>query len=83
MTKEAWREYLGDAKFSELRHAAENTTLLEAIEDVMCHEVKNDNTAIPGRPANSEGNFFFAYIEKLGTSVDNEKLGEQLRGYYV
>jgi len=83
MTNDEWRKYLGDAKFAELQAAAENPTLLEALEDVFCLEIKEDNSAAPGRPGDMHGNWLFNYVLQAGGSVQDEMLLKQIRGYVV
>ena len=82
MTKEIWKEFLGNTKFNELRRIADNQLAMEALEDVICQEIKADNLNQPGRPADLQGNFFYAYIDRLGPGLKNEELGEKLRSYH-
>lgn len=82
MTKQKWQEVLGSAKFNELVRIADNQLAMEALEDVICQEIKNDNMNNPGRPADLQGNFFYAFIERLGPGLKNEELGLNLRSYH-
>ena len=83
MTTEEWKDYLGEQKFNEIVRIAENPTALEALEDVLCVEIKQDNSAAPGRPADAQGNWLFSYILQAGGSVSDEMLMKQARGYVV
>ena len=82
MTHADWKKHLGDAKFNELQKIADNDRALEAIEDVLCQEIKQDNLDKLGKVSDVQGNFFYAYIDKLGPALKNDELGEKLRSYH-
>ena len=76
MTTEEWKDYLGEQKFAELEAIASNPTLLEALEDVLCIEIREDNSAAPGRPADLHGNYLMDLVLR-GAPID------QLKTYVV
>lgn len=76
MTTEEWKDYLGEQKFAELEAIASNPTLLEALEDVFCIEIREDNVAAPGRPPHLEGNYLMDLVLR-GAPID------QLKTYVV
>ena len=82
MKREQWKEFLGDGKFNELTRIADNETAMDALEAVINQELKNDNFSKPGKSADTGGNFFYAYIDRLGPGLKNDELGEKLRSYH-
>ncbi len=82
MTIEGWRKYLGDAKFGEIQRIADNPIMLEALEDVLSLELKQNNTLFPGKPDALKGNFLFNVVA-TNPAVENDKLVLSMRAYTV
>lgn len=83
-TPEEWKKsgVLNDFQIEELEKAAKNPVLLEALEKVICYEIKVQGVLNNGLPFDLGNNFILDYVKVIGGAKDDKWLGEEVRALF-
>ena len=79
---EEWKAFLNDHQISELKKLSDNPILLEALEKVLCYEIATEGVFEKNQPFDSTNNFVLSYVQAVGGVINNERLGEDVRGLF-
>lgn len=83
-TPQEWKDsgVLNEFQIEELTKVAQNPILLEALEKVLCYEIKTQGVFKNNLPFDAGNNFILDYIKAIGGSKDNKWLGEEIRALF-
>src|SRR3990167_9020667 len=79
---EEWKTFLNDHQVNELKKLSDNPILLEALEKVLCYEIATEGVFAKNKPFDATNNFVLSYVQAVGGVINNERLGEDVRGLF-